>query len=155
MRIKSFNKGEVIFREGEYSASMYQINSGTVGIFSAYQTEDEKELTKLGSEAFFGEMGIVECYPRSATAVALVDGTEVTEITERELSDYLRNKPDVMLEIMKQLSARLREVTASYEEACRTVYESREAETKGEKKSEGLLSRIMHFFSEYGRLTRS
>ena len=83
MRIKSFNKGEVIFREGEYSASMYQINSGTVGIFSAYQTEDEKELTKLGSEAFFGEMGIVECYPRSATAVALEDGTEVTEITER------------------------------------------------------------------------
>lgn len=155
MYTRTYNKDEIIFRQGDYSSVMYQIVKGSVGIYADYGTTDEKQLTTLKDGAYFGELGVIECYPRSATAIALDDGTEVAEIAEYELSHHLKDKPDVMLAVMKQLSARLREVTKDYEEVCRTVSEADMAEKNGEEKSDGLLARIKHFFSEYKRLRRN
>ena len=78
---KIYQKGEFIFKQGEYASCMYDICQGKVGIIANYGEDGEKTLTELGEGASFGEMGMLEGYPRSATAVALEDGTEVRVVT--------------------------------------------------------------------------
>ena len=71
--IKYYRKGSVIFKEGAYELSMFSVVSGKVGIFADYKTRDEKVLAELGKGRIFGEMGLIEAKPRSATALALED----------------------------------------------------------------------------------
>ena len=46
---------------------------------------------------------------------------------------------------MQQMSSRLRRTTRDYVEACRTVFETAEAEKTGEEKSGKLMDRIERF----------
>ena len=87
--------------------------------------------------------------PRSATAVALEDQTEVEEINAAEFSDYFEEKPVQVFLLVKQLSHRLRETNKNYEEACRTVSETVQAEKKGEERSGGLKSKLKFFADVY------
>lgn len=146
---KEYNKGEVIFRQGECAATMYDICAGSVGIYADHQTEDEKQLAVLPAGEVFGEMGLIECYPRSATAVAMEDGTVVQEISSAEFSAYFKDSPEKVLSVMKQLSRRLRETTKNYQDACRTVYETVETEKKGKEKSSWLKESLKFFHEVY------
>ena len=56
-------RNEVIFHEGDKSDCMYDIRLGRVGIYANYGTKEEKLLTELTKDQFFGEMGIIEGYP--------------------------------------------------------------------------------------------
>ena len=76
-------RNEIIFNQGDKSDCMYDIRVGTVGIYANYGTKEEKLLTELTKDQFFGEMGIIEGYPRSATAVAMGDMTELTALMEQ------------------------------------------------------------------------
>ncbi len=145
----AFKQGEVIFRQGEFAATMYDILSGKVGIVANYGTPEEKKLAVLGEQEIFGEMGLIECYPRSATAVALEDGTLIEEISAAEFSDYFKDKPTKVFLVMKQMSQRLRETTENYTDACRTVYEAVEAERAGRKWSRWLDEHLKFFYEVY------
>lgn len=149
MNNKSFKQGEIIFRQGEFAATMYDIVNGKVGIVANYGTEEEKQLAVLGEQEIFGEMGLIECYPRSATAVALEDGTAIEEISAEEFSDYFKDKPAKVFLVMKQMSQRLRETTENYTEACRTIYEAVEAEKAGRKWNRWLDEHLKFFYEVY------
>ena len=142
-------RNEVIFKEGDKSECMYDIRVGRVGIFANYGTKEEKLLTELTTDQFFGEMGIIEGYPRSATAVAMGDMTELTVIAKADFEDYCKRNPEKTILIMKNMSARIRDLTKGYLEVCHTIAESMEAEQKGEKKNEGLLKRLKKYRDEY------
>lgn len=142
-------RSEVVFYEGDKSECMYDIRMGNVGIYANYGTKEEKLLTELTKDQFFGEMGIIEGYPRSATAVAMGDMTELTVIAKADFEEYCKNNPEKTILIMKNMSARIRELTQDYLEACHTIAESMEAEQKGEKKSTSLLNRLKKFRDEY------
>ncbi len=127
MKEITFGKGQLIFRQGDYADVMYDIISGKVGIYQNYQTKNEDQITVLNAGQTFGEMGMIECYPRSATAVALED-TVLAVIGEEEIKDYFSNKPEKLLSLMKVISQRLRETTKKYMDVCRTVSEHEAAE---------------------------
>ena len=91
---KIYEKGEFIFKQGEYASCMYDICQGKVGIIANYGEDGEKTLTELGEGASFGEMGMLEAYPRSATAVALEDGTEARAITTETFSPSFQNNSE-------------------------------------------------------------
>ena len=74
MTSKQFKKGDVIFHEGDIGNTLYQINEGKVDIYLCYGESDQKLLTELTPGKFFGEMAVIEAYPRSATAVAMAAG---------------------------------------------------------------------------------
>ena len=80
MQEKVFNKGDVIFREGDYGESFFRVIEGAVDVIINYQGENEKKLTELGTGAYFGELAVLEAYPRSATVIANADQTKVKEI---------------------------------------------------------------------------
>lgn len=142
-------RNEVIFHEGDKSDCMYDIQLGRVGIYANYGTKEEKLLTELSKDQFFGEMGIIEGYPRSATAVALGDVTELTVVSKADFEEYCKKNPEKTILIMKNMSGRIRDLTRGYLEVCHTIAESMEAEQKGEKKSPSLLNRLKRFRDEY------
>ena len=113
---KKFAKGEIIFRQGEDGRCFYEILDGAVEIAVNYGEEGEHKLADLTAGQFFGEMAVIECYPRSATAVAGEEGVTVEEIDQSAVRDYLGAHPENIMKLMKNLGTRLRDLTASYNE---------------------------------------
>ena len=64
-----FERGEVIFREGETGSSFYLIAEGMVRI-SKGDGENSETLDLIGADRFVGEMAVIDGQPRSATATA-------------------------------------------------------------------------------------
>ena len=144
---ETYKKGEVLFREGEYQDWMFEIKEGRVRIYTAYGTSEEQFLTELTAGGFVGELGLVYAAPRSATAVASTD-VALARVTGENFSDYFRDEPAKVLQIMQQMSMRLRELTDDYMEACHTIQELTESGGKTEGKP-GLMSRVKRFASVY------
>lgn len=138
---RSFDKNAVIFTEGSAEKSMYDIIEGKVGIYANYGTENESLLTELGPGKYFGEMAIIECMPRSATAVAL-EYTEVNVINYKEFDQYIVENPDKIIDIFQNLCGRLRELSNEYVDACRCVTEYVETEKADRPLSKRLIDKI-------------
>ncbi len=141
---KTFSLGDVIFRQQDPSDLVYEICRGRVGIFLDYETENQKMIADLSDGQFFGEMGVIEGSPRSATAVSLADGTLLRPVTEDELPAFLRENPDRLLTLMRQLSARTRERTLQYHEVCRALSAAVAAHKQGAEKDPALKQELEH-----------
>ena len=149
--IQTFKKGQVIFNEGDSAECMYDIRWGSVGIYANYGTKEEKLLTKLSTEEFFGEMGLIDREPRSATAVALEKDTKVEVIDRECFGAFLQEAPTKVLVIMQHMSHRLRGLTNDYMDVCKTVAEAVEAEKNGSEKSEELQTKMKKFNDLYSK----
>ena len=75
MDVKSYPRGAIVFRQGDAGECMYEIQNGSVGIYYDYKGPNEKKIAHLTSSDVFGEMGLLDRAPRSATAVVLEDDT--------------------------------------------------------------------------------
>ena len=146
---KAYDKDAVIFREGDAGNSMFIVHGGAVGIYSSYGKADEKKLAELLPDDSFGEMSILEAEPRSTTAVALENGTELEEISGAEFDRFLREKPDDAKRIMRQMSRRIRDLTSDYLEACRIVADIHETEKAGAERTPELHDRMQSVLSIY------
>ena len=141
MDTKIFKKGEVIFREGDQGTCFYQITEGTAGIYLHYGQADQKKLTEMKPGQYFGEMAIIDAWPRSATVVA-EEELHAIELTGNDLVDYFQKQPDKILALMNQLGDRLRQVTAEYDEVNAFI---KEKQTAGAEKKEGFLARLLKY----------
>ena len=146
-----YAKNAVIFREGDPSESrMYDIADGIIGIYSNYGKDRQKLLTTLERGDCFGEMGLIEDLPRSATAVALQESVVLT-ITEETLEDYFRSQPGKILKIMRHMSERMRELSEDYRSACDAIADYLAAERAGTEKSPSLIERMRALASKRRR----
>lgn len=68
--VRVFREGETIFTEGSDSDAAYVIEAGLVEIFVGSGSE-AVQLSVLGPGDIFGEMGLIDAYPRSASARAM------------------------------------------------------------------------------------
>ena len=141
MEIKVFEKGSIIFEEGKYESFMYSIQSGKVAIYSNYGKNNETLLTEIEKDGIFGEMGLVEARPRSASAVAVED-TELAVITNDTFFDFFDKEPEKLVTIVKKMSNRLRVLSDSYVDACKTIAEYVKADEDNKPKKPGLLAKI-------------
>ncbi len=151
MKTIAYNKGNLIFRQGEDAREMFDILSGSVGVFAGYGTENENQLAVLRKGDLLGEMGVIEAYPRSATAVALEEETTLRVISDEEFVDYFKDQPERVLEIMRQLSQRLRNQDAAYEAAVKTLDEMEHTEGAPDERSKSLKDRIREYFDFYDK----
>ena len=128
MKEITYSKDQVVFRQGDDARNMFDISSGKIGIYQDYGTDHEKKIAELESGEIFGEMGMIEYYPRSATAVVLSDSAVLQELGEDDLKEYFKDKPEKLLRLMRLLSRRIRETTEKYVDVCRTVSEGRKVQ---------------------------
>ena len=113
---KTFGNGEIIIKEGDLGNSFFKIIEGNAVVYKNYGQPDQVKLTVLEPGQFFGEMAVIEAYPRSSTVVA--DGSvKVVEVPGEEINNYYREDPKMIIAIMKHLGDRVRELTADYNEA--------------------------------------
>ena len=141
---KSFNNGEIIVREGESGRSFFKILEGRAYVFSDFEKKDQFQLAILESGEYFGEMAILEDYPRSATIIAK-GSTRIVEIPADELSRYFKENPDEIFELMKHLGSRVQAMTRDYNDAVNLLKQLRESADK--KKS--LFSKIKKHMDLY------
>ena len=151
----TFQKGDIIFRQGDLTHCMYDIVRGRVGIYDRYGTPEGRLLATLGAGSCFGEMGLVEASLRSADAVALEDGTEVTVVTPETFSVYFRDCPEKVYGIMSQMSGRIRSMTKEYLTVCRTAAGMLEAQETGNRESGGLKRDIKRVCEVYAEAVRN
>ncbi len=113
---KTFTNGEIIIKEGDSGNTFFQILSGKVGVYKNYGKDDQVQIAILEQGQYFGEMAVIENYPRSSSVVAEGDVT-VDEIAAEELNEYISQNPDKILTIMKLLGDRIKNMTDDYNEA--------------------------------------
>ena len=108
---RSYGAGRTVVRQGDTSMALYVVLSGAVSI----EREDESGrmpiAPNVGVNGFFGEMGLIDDEPRSATVTALED-TECALLAKWDFQSNVRVDPDIAIALMPVLNARIRELTA-------------------------------------------
>ena len=105
---KTFVKEEIIFQQGERSKYAYIIESGKVGIYKENKFGKRSLIGILRKSDLFGEMGLIDKYPRSATAIAM-EKSKLTLVDESRFSFLCEHNPKFIVTLIKTLSNRLRD----------------------------------------------
>ena len=104
--------GEHIFREGEIGTEMYIIGTGKVRISKMIPGAGEEALAILEPGNYFGEMALIDDFPRSAHAI-VHEKCRLFVIRKEDLEDLLFVDRDLAYELLwnfvRTLSGRLRE----------------------------------------------
>ena len=148
-----YKKNELIFQEGAEASCMFEILSGSVEVYASYGSPEQRLLTTLLPGDSFGEMGLIEHQPRSATALA-AEKTEVRTITDADMDSYFRSRPGKLLQIVRMTTTRLRELTVDYADACKAVEEFSKAEEAGVEQDPVLIKRMQRFIRLSGGKTK-
>ena len=107
MNTKYFKKGEEIIKEGMLSDCAYIIDSGKVEVSKILQNGEKQIISLLNENDIFGEMGLIDGFPRSATVVALEDCT-ISIMTQAAFNSLAEHNPQALMPILKVLAKRLR-----------------------------------------------
>jgi CRP/FNR family cyclic AMP-dependent transcriptional regulator len=100
---KHYAAGDIIFAEGDPSGDcFYVLESGEVEIANS-----RKLLETVHDGGFFGEMGLINHKPRTATAVAKTDSV-VIQVNEGDFYFMIQHSPFFAIEVMQVLSDRVR-----------------------------------------------
>ena len=117
---RHFKKGDVIYKKGEYAQEMCVINFGRVAVYAHFGEAEQTQVEELGEGEFLNVITFLEARMRLTTAVALED-TVVSVITRENFEDYFRERPAKILQLLQNLSARIRHLSADYLEVCRQL----------------------------------
>ncbi|MEA3291900.1 MAG: Crp/Fnr family transcriptional regulator [Pseudomonadota bacterium] len=109
-RIRSYPRNTVILSEGEESDALYIIQSGRVKVYLSDETGKEITLTLLGPGAYLGELAMLDGEPRSASVMTL-EKTTMLQISRDAFRGFLAENPDIAFEIIRLLTARIRNTT--------------------------------------------
>ena len=96
-----------LFRQGDKGDAMYLIESGRVRISIHDDDKQEVTLAELAQGDFFGEMAIIDGRQRSADAHVIEDA-RLAILSRDAFLSFVRNNPDVALEMLSALTERLR-----------------------------------------------
>jgi CRP/FNR family transcriptional regulator, cyclic AMP receptor protein len=109
MHERHFLPGEVIFDQGEEGQALYFVLRGGVAIRP--QGSGDGVIARLEPGSFFGEMGLIDDWPRSAQAVALID-TDLLVLFrgdfERLMESHARIASRIAMQLARHLGQRLR-----------------------------------------------
>lgn len=114
VNIKNLLKGDTLFKENTTRAEMYIIYSGSVELFKLNIFDHEEVLTKFGPRDFLGEGALMDDYPHSTTARAIVDSVALS-FSREQFNDLMETHSHLVVKILSQvsrvISRRMRETT--------------------------------------------
>jgi len=118
LKEETFQKGDIIIREGDLGDRLYFIHRGSVEILKKVvsQKKDVQErLAVLESGDTFGEMELIDVQHRAATVRALED-TETLTLSNRDLyrieKENLKTFTIIIMNLAREISRRLRRMDA-------------------------------------------
>ncbi len=107
--IKSYYKGQSIYKEGQKGTVAYMIKKGSVNI---YRTMDGRKtiVDRLGKGEIFGEMGPLSGSERSSSAEA-AEYCDLMVLTEQVIQTLLARCPKTIQHLTKIFIRRIRKAT--------------------------------------------
>ncbi|MEW6686969.1 MAG: cyclic nucleotide-binding domain-containing protein [Candidatus Edwardsbacteria bacterium] len=110
---KIYEKESFIFKEGELGDAFYIVLEGAVRISTVIPGVGEEALKILREGEYFGEMALIDDFPRSASAIAHEGSAKLLAIYKRDFKRLLSEDRELAYKLLtvfvKTLSARLRE----------------------------------------------
>ena len=107
---KWVKKGSALVNEGNFSDAAFIIDQGTFEI--AIGSKDSENagwvLCTLSKNEIFGELGLIDGLPRSATVTALED-SQISILSKEDFLSMSAHKPKTLLPLLKILTQRLRD----------------------------------------------
>ena len=103
---ETYVRGEEIVTEGDTGDRLCIVYRGEVAVRKR-MPDGERELARLGSGDFFGEMSLFDDEPRSAT-VAAIDEVEVLVLNRDRFHSLVQQRPAILMEMCATLVQRLR-----------------------------------------------
>ncbi len=107
-----FQKGDMLFEEGDPGNAAYIVESGSIGIQKTVEGRTFR-LATLRPGELFGEMAIIDGSPRMASAVAL-ESSVIIEIPRDLLEEKLEEYDAFLQALIKILVTNLRNVHRVY-----------------------------------------
>ena len=111
MNTINFKKGDNIIEEGNLGDCAYIIEAGSVEVSKLSPHGDKHILGILKKSEIFGEMGLIDGLPRSATVKALEDCI-VSVFSKETFNSLADHNPEALIPIFKVLTRRLRSTLA-------------------------------------------
>ncbi|WP_374335768.1 Crp/Fnr family transcriptional regulator [Methyloversatilis sp.] len=100
-------RGSIVVRAGDKTDFVYLVLSGSLKVLVSDEEGREVILSMLGPGELFGEMGVLDDNPRSATVVTVVP-SDLIVIAKSDFKRVLQENFEVSMFIMRNLVARLR-----------------------------------------------
>lgn len=107
MKTINFKLGEVVFEANSLSDCAYLIEKGKFEV-SRIHNGQKQVIGILTEKDIFGEMGLIDGQPRSATVTALED-SQVSLITQECFNSMERTNPEALMPLLRVLSVRIRD----------------------------------------------
>jgi len=105
---KSVTRSTTVMAGGDPTDSLYIVLSGRLKVMMSDAEGKEVILSILGPGEFFGEMGLIDDAPRSASVVA-IEACELLAITKRDFKKCLADNFEMTMAVMRGLVRRLRD----------------------------------------------
>jgi CRP/FNR family cyclic AMP-dependent transcriptional regulator len=105
---RSAPRSSVIMAAGDPIDSLYIVISGRLKVMMGDADGKEVILSLIGPGEFFGEMGLIDESPRSASVVA-IEPCELLSVTKRDFRKCLQENFEMAMTVMRGLVRRLRE----------------------------------------------
>jgi CRP/FNR family cyclic AMP-dependent transcriptional regulator len=105
---KNFPRGATIILAGGVTDSLYIVISGRLKVMISDDEGREVILAIIGAGEYFGEMGMIDDSPRSASVVSL-EPCELLSLSKRDFKKCLLENSEMASLVMRGLVKRLRE----------------------------------------------
>jgi CRP/FNR family cyclic AMP-dependent transcriptional regulator len=105
---KSAPRSTTIMASGDAIDSLYMILSGRLKVMMSDSDGKEVILSILGPGEFFGEMGLIDDEPRSASVVT-IEPCELLSIAKRDFKKCMAENFEMTMTVMRGIVKRLRE----------------------------------------------
>ncbi len=105
---KSFPRGATVILAGGVTDSLYVVISGRLKVMMSDDEGREVILAILGPGEYFGEMGLIDDSPRSASVISL-EPCELLSLSKRDFRKCMLDNAEMTMTVMRGLVKRLRE----------------------------------------------
>ena len=114
-RTETLAPGKTLFRQGDPADALYVLEGGSLEVSILSEEGRKLTLNHMTVSTIFGEIGLMDSGPRSATVTA-DDACEILKVPRQVLLDEIRRNPDFALAIIQLCVERLRWVSSQLEE---------------------------------------
>lgn len=112
---RRFDRGQVIFLEGDACAGLHIIGSGEVKIFKVSPQGREQILHRMGPGDTFNDVAVLDGGPNPASAGAVTDAT-LWVITRGEMQRLAQTYPALAWALIESIARRARHLVAMVED---------------------------------------
>ncbi|GAB6090050.1 ATP-binding protein [Spirochaeta dissipatitropha] len=112
-QVAHYPRETVIFTEQSRAERFFIVASGSVGVWKNYYTDKPDLLGEHGAGHLFGEMGLIDDQPRSATVATQVDST-LLYVEKADFLELVKQHCEMGMAIIRSMSAMMRTSNESF-----------------------------------------